>query len=234
MAPSIYADISEAAVNDAVSFDGFHGVAGLAMIMLQYGSSLTDGNNFTIRNMSQVATSVGVKYAKSFKSKLLLGLSVVGDMTKRRNETGDWKAFNADFDGIVRGRVKSCVLKTDMITPAFSLGIGYSLENYKTAVFFKVGISRVGGSYSYSLNGVNVADVDVNAIVPKIGLEAERKINKKWGASFEINIPLKRTSKKTVNGFQHRIRVGRTEIRLLATYSMADSAAKDAFKKYSN
>lgn len=220
MAPTIYADVSQSAINNAVSFDGFHALVGLGFALQEYNSSITNGNNFTSNDMNVFTFIGGFEFAKSFKNNLLIGVAILVDMSQKKKKEGDWQSLNADFDARYAGN-KYGKLNTDLLTPSIGVKVGYVFQEHKTAIFAKVGASRVSGSYSYFLNGGKFSDIDVNAVVPTVGLGAEHKLNKQWGISLEANMPVKRISKKTANNVEHRIKVGRTDIRFLGVYSVA-------------
>jgi hypothetical protein len=88
--------------------------------------------------------------------------------------------------------------------------------------FLKLGVSKVGCSYSYTQSGVKMYDVDVSTFVPSIGLGFERKFNKKWGVAIEGNISLKQTKKKTQMNIEHKIKMDRKDLRILGTYTLSN------------
>jgi hypothetical protein len=218
--PTIYADVSQSAIDNAVSFDGIRGIIGIGIGLQQYNSSITGGSNYTSNDMNVFALTAGLGYAKSFKSNLLIGIDILADLSPKKKKDGDWKSLNSDLDAKAVGD-KYGKLNTDMLTPSLGIRVGYAFQEYKTAVFAKFGASMVSGSYVYYQNGAKVADVDVNAIVPTIGLGAEHRFNKQWGVSLEANMPIKRVNKKTAGNAEHKIKVGRTDIRLLGIYNVA-------------
>lgn len=218
--PTIYADVSQSAINNAVSFDGIRGIIGIGIGFQQYNSSISGGSNYTSNDMNVFALTAGIGYAKSFKNNLLIGIDILADLSTKKKKEGDWKTLNSDFD-ITQAGDKHGKLNTDMLTPSIGIRVGYACPEHKTAVYGKFGISRVSGSYEYTLNGNKVADVDVNAIIPTLGIGAEHRFNKQWGVSLEANMPIKRVNKKTAGNVEHKIKVGRTDIRLLGIYNLA-------------
>ncbi len=216
--PTIYADVSQSAIDDAVSFDGVRGIVGFGYGTSQYAASL--GSNFTSNELGMFSLVAGLGYAKSFKNNILVGLDVYSDISPKKKKEGGWSSLNSNYDATQQTGTKYGKLNTDIFTPSLGIRVGYVFVGYKTVVSAKLGFSKVTGSYEYYLNGSKASDIDVDAIVPTVGLCGEHKLNRQWGVSLEANLPIKRVVKKTSNNVEHRIKVGRTDIRLLGIYSI--------------
>jgi len=227
-APTVFADISQSAIDNAVSFDGIRAFGGLGFGWQQYNASITGGNSFTSCDMNVFSLTAGIGYMKAIKNDFLIGIDILVDLSQKKKKDGDWKSLNADFDADATRRLaapdnRTGTLETDRFAPSLGIKFGYAFKEHKTALFAKVGVSRVTGSYKYYLAGNKYSDIDVNAIIPTLGIGAEHKINRQWGVSLEANMPIKRVNKKTANSVEHRIKVGRTDIRVLGIYSLQTS-----------
>ncbi|MDR2681629.1 MAG: hypothetical protein LBB29_01110 [Holosporaceae bacterium] len=149
-----------------------------------------------------------------------------GDITKKQKKELDWSGMNAAYNEThdVIG-VRGGHMENSAILPMASMKCGYPLKKYKAVVFAVLGIAWMSVSYKYTLNGEGVCDVSAKPIVPIIGLGIERKLNKKVGVLAEVTLPIKRMSKITVGGIEHRIRVGKTSLKLLMSVALQNMPA---------
>ncbi len=226
--PTIYADISESAQEAAITFDGVRGFAGLVLQSIKYQSRTENNSTQTENKINMFGLSIGVEYAKAFRQGFLIGFDVSADINKKKKKEGNWKALNAAYDAdtstiyVGVDDLKTGKLETEAITPNISLKVGYLLPKFKSLLFLKAGISKLGGTYHYNFAGANVCKVDVSKFIPVIGLGAEYKINSRWGAALEANMSLKKTCTKRLANIQHKIKIGRQDIRIMGTYRISN------------
>ncbi|GHT91541.1 hypothetical protein FACS1894122_04140 [Alphaproteobacteria bacterium] len=225
--PEIEADVSDTAVQNAVSFDGAKGLAGFGMTMQNYGASIKDGETTTTNSMSMFHLTAGLDYAKSFKKGLLLSVCVMCDISKKKrieSNDGDWRNLNESYDDLIdRHGLKNGFLETGMFTPSLAVKCGYNIKSQKLVAFLKLGVSRLSLSYNYILDNVDEykhTKVKINAMVPTIGIGAEKKINKKLGCIAEINFPIKRKSKVKVDGVEHTLKAGGVSMRIMLSLAL--------------
>ncbi|GHU13241.1 hypothetical protein FACS189449_08340 [Alphaproteobacteria bacterium] len=222
--PEVYADISDTAIQNAVSFDGARGLIGFGMAKRSCGASLKGEKNFTSNSITAFYLTIGLDYAKSFRKGLLLSVCALCDISKKSKKKSDWRGMNASYDDKYHdlSGSKSGFLETGMFTPSLSLKCGYHMKEYKLVAFLKLGISRLSLTYNYILNENEHSRVKINPMVPTIGLGAEMKINKKWGCLGELNFPIKRTTKVERNGVEHCVKTGAIDLRLLLSLAFQD------------
>jgi hypothetical protein len=222
--PRVYADISKSAQENAVSFDGIRGIFGVHFMFPKFGASIAERGNFTEHNFNIVGVNAGVGYSKSFRKNFLLAIDIGTDICKKGKKEGDWNTLNREYErergGVYHGE-RSGKFESSPLLPNIALKCGYLFLNFKSVVFAKVSVSKVSGTYYYMRNGAKVCNADVSVYVPSIGVGIERKINKKWGASLEANMAIKRAAKKTEDGVEHKVRVGRKDLRIMGTYSFS-------------
>ncbi|GHT97656.1 hypothetical protein FACS1894126_2120 [Alphaproteobacteria bacterium] len=216
-APEVYADVSDKAVKNAVSFDGARGLIGLGMTMQKFSSSMEEEEetNTKSSSMNIFHLTAGLEYAKSSKKGLLFSIGALCDISKKKKiEDFLYKPTSGD-DG---------VWETNMFTPSLALKCGYKIKSQKLVVFAKAGASRLSLSYTYTSdsdenNGEQITK-KINPIVPMIGIGAEKKINKKWGCLAEINFPIKRKNKMKIDGTEHSIKAGGINIRIMLSLAL--------------
>jgi hypothetical protein len=219
--PDIYADVSEAAKQNAVSFGGIRGIFGIAISLQKYSASVGDKGQTSGNSITSFGLCLGVEYLKACRKNLLFGVAVLTDISPKGKAEGDWKKLNAGYDEQIKdagariGRLESA-----MITPSIFLKGGYHFKKQKLAVFLKAGMSRISGSYNYFLNGEKKCDINMNAICPMIGAEVEWKINKKWGVSANFELPIKKNFKKEKDSIEHRIRAGAINFHVVGTVQL--------------
>ncbi|MDR1983028.1 MAG: hypothetical protein LBQ08_04525, partial [Holosporaceae bacterium] len=144
--------------------------------------------------------------------------------SKKNQKDGAWKDLNNEYyaqHGQIYLGDKTGKLESNALCPGINLRCGYIFPKYESMVFLKIGISKVNGKYYYNSGGAEVCNVNVNAFVPSIGVGVEKKINRKWGASLEANLPMKRNTKNIRDNIEHKTRVGCTDLRLMAIYSIS-------------
>jgi hypothetical protein len=224
--PEIYADPSDSAVQNAVSFDGAKILCGLGMSMQKYAASVKGCENFTSNSTNAFNVIVGMEYAKSFKKGLLMSGGARIKITKKQKKELDWNSMNAGYNELkkVTG-VRSGYMENSAMIPVALVKCGYALKEYKSVAFATLEIAWMSVSYSYTLDGEKVCNVSTKSMVPQIGLGIERKWNKKIGLLAEVSFPIKRMCKTTADGVEHRIRVGQTSLKLLMSISLQNVPA---------
>jgi hypothetical protein len=221
--PEIYADISDEAKQNAVSFGGTCGLFGIAASVQKYSASTRESkSNPTGNSINSFSLSLGAEYTKACRKNLLLAVTILADLSPKGKKTGDWKSLNAGYDAAVVGAgQRTGTLETAKITPSMFLKVGYHILKHKMAVFLKIGMSRVHASYNYFLAGEKKCDVAISAFNPMFGAAVMWKINKKWGISTDLEIPVKKTFKKTENGIEHQLKAGAINLRLVGILTLS-------------
>ncbi|MDR3151825.1 MAG: hypothetical protein LBT67_03160 [Holosporaceae bacterium] len=216
--PEVYADISEAAKQNAVSFGGIRGIFGIAISLQKYSASVGSKGQASGNSINSFGLCIGVEYLKACRKNLLFGTVILTDISKKGKSEGDWKKLNSGYDEQVKDAgARTGKLESAMITPSIFLKGGYHFKKQKIAVFLKAGMSRVSCSYSYFLNGEKKCDISMNAICPMVGAAVEWKINKKWGISADLEFPIKKSFKKEKDNIEHRIKAGAINLRVVGT-----------------
>ncbi|MDR2268119.1 MAG: hypothetical protein LBD81_01555 [Holosporaceae bacterium] len=219
--PDVYADISEAAKQNAVSFGGIRGIFGIAISLQKYNASIGNKGAATGNSINSFGLCFGVEYLKACRKNLLFGATILTDIFQKGKIEGDWKKINASYDEqMMDAGARIGKLESAMITPSIFLKGGYHFKKQKLAVFLKAGMSRISGSYNYFLNGEKKCDVTMNAICPMIGIALEYKINKKWGVSADLELPIKKNFKKEKDNIEHKIKAGAINFRVVGTLLM--------------
>ncbi|MDR0632449.1 MAG: hypothetical protein LBF54_04425 [Holosporaceae bacterium] len=221
--PTVYVDISKSAREDAVSFGGARGLFGADLAFQDFDASVGNASNSTKNNVNLLGVCLGMEYAKAFRKGFLVAVDVGMDVSKKAKKDGSWSALNSEYEtqrGVAHPGSRTGKLDSDTVSLNVAVKGGYLLPTYNSMMFLKLGVSKVGGTYSYKQGNNKVCDVKVSAYVPSLGLGIERKINKKWGASLEANLSLKKTSKKNCDNVEHKVKIGRTDIKLMAIYSV--------------
>ncbi|MDR0968741.1 MAG: hypothetical protein LBL99_03895 [Holosporaceae bacterium] len=224
--PKVYVDISEAAQEDAVSFDGIRGLLGLSLTLQNFEASVDDAKNFTKNNMNLFGLCIGAEYAKTFRKGFLIAVDVYMDAVAKSSKDGSWGDLNLEYEnrrGAAWSGEKTATLKRSAISPMLALKCGYLMPAYKSMAFVKLGVSNVSGSYRYEVDGSTVCDADFSVFTPSVGIGIERKINKKWGAFLEANLAIKKNTKIKRDGAEHNVKIGRVDIRLMASYAISNN-----------
>ena len=95
--PEVYIDISRRAQLNAIRFDGWKIIGGVAYSMASFEACTKTTPATTERSLNNFMLIAGVDYSKKFKNKYLLGVSVLADFWKAQKKTGDWQAINQSF-----------------------------------------------------------------------------------------------------------------------------------------
>ena len=77
-------------------------------------------------------------------------------------------------------------------------------------------------------DSIKFESVKAVKLIPTLGIGGFKRFNKKFGVSFEWNFPvMKRENEKVLTNLQgegssleHRVKMGRSTIRVLATYNI--------------
>lgn len=230
--PSVYADISKRAQQNAVRYDGWKVVGGLCYSNSSFQATIKSGTTNTDRRIINFMLTAGIDWSKKFARRFIFGATFVTDIGKAQATTGEWQEFNYDlnerlYDDYSPNGSLDCTLKTPCITPEFSVKGGYIFPNIKSVVFLKLGLQYMYSEYFYSNQGSDVCSVKAIKLVPFLGLCGYRRLNKKLGVSLEFNFPFRRDSEKTLRDvgsgedpLHHKVRMGRTSVRLYLTYSI--------------
>lgn len=223
--PTVYCDISEEAQEAAVSFDGVNAFAGLMFqhIISQAGTINIPGE--TKNSFNKVGATFGVGYSKALRKGFLVGVEAGVDVARKGKKEAGWNDLNSAYSQEAQKKYaagnKSGKLETDAITPSFKLTAGYALPKYQLALFLKVGVSKLKSTYNYSHNGANVSSVNLSKFVPSIGVGIERKCNSKLGVAVEASISQKKSGIDMQDGVSHKIRLGRTDLKVMGIYSVS-------------
>jgi hypothetical protein len=225
--PEVYADPSDTAIQNAVSFDGAKIICGVGMSMQKYGASVKGHENFTSNSVNAFNAIIGMEYAKPFKKGLLVSGGAFMAIGKKQKKELDWNSMNANYNELKSASVgvRSGYMENSALIPLALLKCGYALKKYKSVAFASLKIAWMSVSYGYTLDGVKVCDAAVKPIVPLIGFGIERKWNKKIGVLAEVSFPIKRTCKTTADGIEHCIRVGQTSLTIMMSMSLQNAPA---------
>lgn len=239
--PEVYIDISRRAQLNAVRFDGWKLVAGLAYSMASFEACTKTTPATTERSLNNFMLTAGVDYSKKFKNKYLLGVSVLADFWKAQKKTGDWKAINQSYDTEMEGKHSysdknmAGEIKIPFIIPEIAVKGGYIFRNLGTVAFIKLGAQYLQSEYIYYGDGIKFDSVKNIKLIPTLGIGGFKRFNKKFGISFEWNFPLFKSynekiithtytptgqSEPTTINITHRVKMGRSTIRVLATYNV--------------
>lgn len=231
--PDVYIDVSKKAQLNAIKYDGWKFIGGLNYSMSNFKATITGGFKNTEQNVNNFMLTTGIEWSKKFQRRFIIGVSLLADIWKAQKKTGDWQIFNYDFyDRLCNSYIYSGSLdgelKSSCIIPELSVKGGYIFRNMGTIAFLKLGLQYIQGEYSYLNAGLNIASAKAIKIIPLIGIGGYRRFNKKWGMSLEVNFPFRRETEKTLKNlgekletFNHKIKMGRKSIRILATYSIS-------------
>jgi hypothetical protein len=222
----VYADISEAAQDAAVSFGGIRALLGISLLFQKFFASIGNKDNFTENTMNVFGISTGMEYAKEFRYGFLVAINFGADISQKGKKEDSWNALNREYEtqrGAIHGGIRTGKFESDVFSPYIAIKGGYLLPRYKSVIFVKIGASQVGGIYHYKQDENIVCNVGVKALVPSIGIGVERKMNNKFGISLEANLPIKKIIKRQEDNVEHKIKVGNVSIRLLATYSVLNN-----------
>lgn len=227
--PEIYSDISQKAQQNAVKYDGWKILGGLSYSMSSFNATIRTGSSRTKQSMDNFMLSVGIDYSKKFKKRFIIGGTFLLDFWKSQKNSGDMQIFNYDYyDRNVESWGSSYnnfsgELKVPCMIPEISLKGGYIFRNMGTIAFLKLGVQRMQAEYTYYVDGIRISSVNAIKYIPLIGIGGHKRFNKKWGVSFELNVPYKREYEgETDYGSKmyHKVKMGRTTVRVLATYSI--------------
>lgn len=238
--PEVYIDISRRAQLNAIRFDGWKLIGGIAYSMASFEACTKTTPATTERSLNNFMLTAGVDYSKKFKNKYLLGVSVLADFWKAQKKNGDWKAINQSYDtdlkDVYNYKNMAGEIKIPFVIPEIAVKGGYIFRNLGTVAFIKLGAQYLQSEYIYFGDGVKVDSVKNIKLIPTLGIGGFKRFNKKFGISFEWNFPLFKSynektitypikdpddGNKTIEGsLIHRVKMGRSTIRVLATYNV--------------
>lgn len=222
----VYVDISKEAIDNAVKFDGARVLGGLYFAPTHVDTGSTSSKSYTNHKMNQYGVTLGFEYSKELKKHDLIA-GIVGsiDITKKKTISGSWEEVNKEYYQATLASYpagnKTASLSVESVIPIIALKGGYKLKKYQSVVFAKVGVSQIRTKYNYKLNDADIGNGSAQIFVPSLSVGAEKKINKKLGVSFEVNVGLKRKQTKQINGFNHSIKANRRYVQLIATYGVS-------------
>jgi len=236
--PEVYIDISKRAQLNAIRFDGWKLIAGLAYSMASFEACTKTTPGTTERSLNNFMLTTGFDYSKKFKNKYLFGVSVLADFWKAQKKAGDWQAINKSFhDDLFAhysekypGIAPEGTIKIPSIVPEVAIKGGYIFRNLGTVAFIKLGMQYMQAEYIYSnaTDGIKIDSVKAVKLIPLLGIGGFRRFNKKFGISFEWSFPLFKAENQKIllniqgegSSLEHRVKMGRSTIRILGTYSI--------------
>lgn len=219
--PEVYVDISEKAQQDAVKYDGWRVIAGGSYLWSFFEASC--GTNNTKRSLNSFVLTLGVEKAKKFMGKFIGALNAMVSIRKSQKEDGDWSQFNADYlalRGAAYSGNKWATCKTNSAIPEINFRAGYILKRYKIVGYIILGVARSSVVYEYYAEGLTPAKVTSAVFLPKFGIGAEMKINKKWGVACEWATTFSRSSNKNVDAANHQTKSGMSLVRLMVSFTL--------------
>jgi len=230
--PEVYIDVSKRAQQNAVKYDGWKIVGGLTYSMPSFQATIKGSSLKTEQTMNNFMLTAGIEWSKKIKKKFIIGASVLADIWKTQEKTGEWQEFNYAFydspnaQSYIKGNESlDGRLKMSSIVPEISVRGGYIFRNFETIAFVKVGAQYMQANYRYALSGHEICSAKAVRLVPIFGIGGYKRYNKKLGFSLELNFPFKRDTEQTLNDIGggtviHKIKMGRKTLRVLATYSI--------------
>ncbi|MBR1735078.1 MAG: hypothetical protein IJ730_06520 [Alphaproteobacteria bacterium] len=222
--PMVTSKISQETINKALAPDGFKGIMGILTGSQKFESSVEGIDESATKSIRPFALTVGIEYAKSFKNKFFLAINLLGDIGNKKKKEESWQEINPGFNKAIGGNAnKSVKLENERLTPSLGIKAGYWFRKWKSVAYLKLGISKLGGKYTYYLNENKVDTINANCFATNLAIGGEYRINTKLGAGGEIGFPIgKKTHKKTtVNGIRHQAKLSRFEIRIFGVYTIS-------------
>ena len=227
--PEIYSDISKKAQQNAVKYDGLKILGGLTYSMASFNATIRTGSSRTKQDVNNFMLTIGLDYSKKFKKNFIVGGVFLLDCWRPQKKSGDMQIFNYDYyDRILSSwgtsyNTYSGELKTPCMTPEVAIKGGYIFKNMGTIAFLKLGLQRMKASYTYYVDGMKISSLNAIKYIPLIGVGGHKRFNKKLGVSLELNFPIRKEYEGTTDygtTTHHKIKMGRTTVRVLATYSI--------------
>jgi len=227
--PEVYIDVSKRARQNAVKLDGLKLLGGLTYDMSTFNATIRTGSHSTKQSINNLNLTIGLDYSKKFKKNFIVGGTLLMDFWKAQKKRGDMQIFNYDYyDRTINswgslGSNFSGELKKPCMTPEISIKGGYIFRNMGTIAFLKLGVQRMQAEYVYYVDGKKISSVNAIKYIPLFGIGGYKRFNKKLGVSLELNFPYRKECEKMTNygdTLYHKIKMGRTTIRALATYSV--------------
>lgn len=220
--PTVYTDISEAAQEDSIKFDGTKLFAGAKYSQCKINIGITNSGSPVDHAMNFLGLTVGGEYAKSLKKKFLVSVGIALSVETRGRKEGTWKEINpAYYTGKGQPQGDSyAALETVTLIPVISLKLGYQLKSYSSLLFLKAGVSMEKVKCVYKFNGNEIGNAKMMCYTPLVGIGVERKFNHKWGAAIEATSSIARKSKKIIDNYSHQIRFRRVGAAVMGTYTL--------------
>ncbi|MDR2724172.1 MAG: hypothetical protein LBB25_03140 [Holosporaceae bacterium] len=223
--PTIFSDISESAREEAVSFDGIHGLLGLCLTPNEFEASYGRRDNFTRNNMNLLSICCGIEYAKALRNGLLIAINADLNLSGKGKKEGTWGDLNKEYES-QRGQLypgkKTGKLEKDSLSPSVNMKLGYQLPKYNSMAYLILGLKKTSGSYKYIRNG-GISDVSFNAYQPSVGLGWEKKINPEFGASVEAIVVFKKGFEEQFDNSVHHVKAAAKTVRLVAILRCASN-----------
>lgn len=217
--PTVIADIDQSAIEKASSPEGGAPIFGLVFNSTKYDCTIRNANEKTAHKLKSFGIITGMGYTKSFKNNFLVGAEIMVSAEKKKKIEGSWSHLDAAF-AAEAGDHEKAVFETDPIGLDINLLAGYNIAKYKTSVFLKVGATKIGAKFIYYAYDREAHKVKFTKIIPTAGFGAEKKINSKWTAAFEVKMLIPSKIKEEVDGIFHEIKTPRTSIKIYAKYKM--------------
>ena len=234
MQPENEVSVSQDAIDRAASPRGGYAVFGIGLGGQKYGASLAGGaGKFTENRIGAPSIILGGGITNTLKNNFVVGIDGIIHFSRRRKIKGSWADLNADLNSQEKETPetespekettgnRTGSLESNMIGPSIGLRSGYWIRRHKTAIFGKLGVAMLSGRYNYSSENNLEKTVNVTSFSPQLGFGAEIRLSKKMGLIFEYNFTTGGAAAKQVKEDEHRIRLNRTDVRIMGTYSLS-------------
>lgn len=220
MEPEVYADVSKRAVDKAAAPNGVSAMIGIGTGTETHNASIKDSNTYTDHEMKKIFSGIiGGGYQKTLKHNIVTGLDAFVNFARKKKLDGSWESLNQAYSNKENKEgTKTSHFHTSSKTLSLEARLGYLLKKYRTTAFATLGMMQISGQYEYDLDAKRHFTVKVKSLVPTIGIGAEKKFSKKLGIRAEYCYPLK----KNVTKSDHKIKMGKSDLRLLGVYNLGD------------
>lgn len=229
--PTVYADVSEEAIESAVSdsFDGPKAALGLYWAKQKQGASIGNVPSFTYHGLSTYGVTARFSYDKMMKNNLVIALEGDIGFAKKKKKKADRTELNAAFLEANRDETVAATevpskgkIETPLVVPSLAVKGGMAFPKYKISGYAKIGVTRACAKYVYyDDNNNEKAKIEAAKFIPFFCVGLEKKFTPKWGVALEVDVSIKKEYKKQRGDYLHKIKLSRNCVRLMATYSMS-------------
>ena len=229
--PTVYADVSEEAIESEISksFDGPKAALGLYWAKQKQGAGIGNVPSFTYNGLATYGVTARFSYDKMMKNDLVVAVEGDIDFAKKKKKKGTRTELNAAFLEANRTTNTDATpiptkgkIETPLVVPSLAVKGGMSFPKYKISGYAKIGVTRACAKYVYyDDNNDEKAKLEAAKIIPFFCLGVEKKFTPKWGVALEVDVSIKKEYKKQRGDYLHKIKLSRNCVRLMGTYSVS-------------